>query len=112
LSILSGKIKELILFLIVTCILSLIILWINNSSEVLRFAIERVSTIGTEGDGTSDRFFLWGSAINMWLANPFIGVGIRQLIPYSTEMFGFTFSSIPHNTYLSFLSETGILGFI
>ncbi|SES89314.1 O-antigen ligase [Oceanobacillus limi] len=112
LSFLSGRIKELIIFLSVVIFFFLIILWINHVSDAFLFAMERVGGVGTEGDGTSYRIFLWKSAFEMWVHNPFIGVGIGQFIAYSPEMFGFTFSNIPHNTYLSFLAETGILGFI
>ncbi|GGA72905.1 hypothetical protein GCM10008025_15860 [Ornithinibacillus halotolerans] len=112
LSLMMGRIKELFFLLIIGSIISFIILLINSSSDFLSFAMERVARIGTEGDGTSDRILLWKSAYEMWMDNPFIGIGIGQFIPYSTEMYGYTFSSIPHNTYLSFLSETGILGFL
>ncbi|MGY0691502.1 O-antigen ligase family protein [Virgibacillus sp. FSP13] len=112
LSLFAGRIKELVLFSCSAVLLFAILLWINHSSEVLSFAMERVTSIGTEGDGTSYRLFLWESAVEMWQHNPFIGVGIGQFIPYSTEMFGFTFPNIPHNTYLSFLAETGIFGFV
>jgi O-antigen ligase len=108
---LAGRIKELILFLCIVMICFCVLYWVNSTSDVIRFAIERVSTIGTEGDGTSYRIFLWKSAFEMWAENPFLGVGIGQYISYSPELFGYTLSNIPHNTYLSFLAETGLLGF-
>ncbi len=110
LSFLSARIKELILFLGIASFVFFTILWINQSTDVLNFALERLVNIGTEGDGTSYRLFLWKSAFDMWTKNPFIGVGIGQFIPYSTEMYGNTFYNIPHNTYLSFLTETGAFG--
>lgn len=111
LSILSARIKEILLFTSLAFVFMTGVIWLYQSSDVLSFAIERVATIGTEGDGTSYRVFLWKSAIEMWTQNPFIGVGIGQFISYSPEVFGYPLSNIPHNTYLSFLTETGILGF-
>lgn len=111
-SLISARIKELILFLFIGSFVFFIILWINQSTDILNFALERVVRIGTEGDGTSYRIFLWQSALEMWASNPFLGIGIGQFIPYSTEMYGNTFTNIPHNTYLSFLTETGAFGFI
>ncbi|TFB18908.1 O-antigen ligase family protein [Filobacillus milosensis] len=112
LSFIAGRVKELFLFLIMTVLCSTIILWIDSSSDVLSFAFERVSGISVQEEGTSYRLFLWQSAIKVWEANPIIGAGIGQFSTYSHEMFGYTISHIPHNTYLSFLSETGLLGFI
>ncbi|MBC5637993.1 O-antigen ligase family protein [Ornithinibacillus sp. BX22] len=109
--VMAGRLKELILFLCLALIGFVIIYLVNTSSSILSFAVERVTNIGSEGDGTSYRVFLWESAIEMWIHNPLIGVGIGQFIAYSQEMFGVTFVNIPHNTYLSFLSETGFLGF-
>ncbi|HAM80051.1 O-antigen ligase family protein [Ornithinibacillus bavariensis] len=107
----SGRIKELILFICVIGIFSSVMYWVHSTSDVISFAIERVSNIGSNGDGTSYRIFLWKSALEMWAKNPFLGVGIGQYISYSPEVFGYSLTNIPHNTYLSFLSETGIIGF-
>lgn len=107
----AGRMKELILFVSIAIIGCLIVYWVNSYSSMISFAVERVTNIGSEGDGTSYRVFLWESAIEMWVRNPIIGVGIGQFISYSPEIFGYTFYNIPHNTYLTFLSETGILGF-
>src|SRR5690606_107738 len=99
---LSGRLKELIVFAYIGFVIICLVLWINSSSDVLNFAMERVRTIGTEGDGTSDRLYLWDAAFEMWGSKPIIGIGIGQYVPYAKEMYGATFTSIPHNTYLSF----------
>lgn len=112
LSVLSARIKEILVFTSLGLLFALGFFWLYYSSDVLSFAVERVTTIGTEGDGTSYRLFLWKSAFEMWTLNPIIGVGIGQFIPYSPEVYGFSLSNIPHNTYLSFLTETGIIGFL
>ncbi|WP_010094024.1 O-antigen ligase family protein [Ornithinibacillus scapharcae] len=112
LSVLSARVKEILLFAGLALLFATGFIWLYHSSDVLSFAVERVATIGIEGDGTSYRVFLWNSAIEMWTHNPFIGVGIGQFISYSPEVFGYALSNIPHNTYLSFLTETGIVGFL
>lgn len=59
------------------------------------------------------RFTLWITAIKMWIAHPFNGVGYgdypRNTLEYSGgKNLGVLFT---HNTYLSFLAETGFFGF-
>lgn len=107
-----GRMRELLIFIAIMSLFLIAFLWVNETSEVLRFAIDRVTSVGSEGDGTSYRVFLWMSAFDMWTNNPLIGIGIGQFIAYSTEMYGVTFMNIPHNTYLTFLTETGMVGFL
>ncbi|WP_102026562.1 O-antigen ligase family protein [Salirhabdus sp. Marseille-P4669] len=111
-SIFSGRIKDLLVFLGISIVFSFLLLWLYHSTDVLNFAMERVSEISVEEEGTSRRLFLWSTAILMWEQSPLIGVGIGQYIPYSNEVVGYTISNIPHNTYLTFLAETGIFGFL
>lgn len=76
--------------------------------------IESVTRIITIEDSVSSdaRIHLWSLAWRMWLENPALGVGIGQ---YRTVADQFVFggsSHIAHNTYLSFLAETGLIGFV
>lgn len=68
-----------------------------------------------EGNSLGHRILLWNAAIDMWLENPLIGVGIGdyqhelQKMPKYKEsviaVFGYA-----HNIYLEALATTGLLG--
>lgn len=56
------------------------------------------------------RFRLWGTAIEMWKANPIVGVGYGNY-PKISDTFspqGSLNSNLTHNTYLALLSESGV----
>lgn len=58
------------------------------------------------------RFRLWGAAWEIWRESPVFGVGLGQYIDSSRGLLGTEAGSLVHNTYLSILSETGIVGFL
>jgi O-antigen ligase len=71
------------------------------------------ATEGATQDGQADeRFDYWWAAVELWLHNPLFGVGIGQFQVAATELKGFEVRIIPHNTYLSYLSELGTIGFV
>lgn len=62
---------------------------------------------GVEGDV---RFTLWETAFRIWLDAPLLGRGFGQFLSASQD---YRDSEIPlrvHNTFLSFLAETGVMG--
>lgn len=60
---------------------------------------------------TSDsRIPVWEIAIELWRTRPFQGIGLGQFIERSAEYFKTPI--LVHNTFLSFLTETGVLGFL
>jgi putative inorganic carbon (hco3(-)) transporter len=67
------------------------------------------------GEDIVTRFFLWATAVRLFLASPIFGVGYGNFV----ELYGsyISVSWIPkgilgvHNTYLQFLTETGLVGF-
>jgi putative inorganic carbon (hco3(-)) transporter len=68
------------------------------------------------GYDAATRFLLWGTAIDMFVHSPMMGVGWGNFVElYGSYLSAFTF--IPpgilavHNIYLQFLAETGVLGF-
>jgi O-antigen ligase len=63
----------------------------------------------TEGD---IRFVLWRVGVEMGLDHPFLGVGIGQFRAMSSDYLAGGFFNIPHNTYVSFFAETGLLGLL
>lgn len=76
-------------------------------------ALSRLTT-ASETAGTDPRLGLWARAIELWRSSPITGIGIGQYQLYSEDVFGVSATTgngfIAHNTFLSFLSETGIIG--
>jgi O-antigen ligase len=107
----SGKVKEFITFVTFASIILAVVFVFTNQTEAMSYAMNRVTEINAAEEGTSYRMFLWNSAFEMWKDNPVIGVGIGQFVSSSVELLGFAVEDIPHNTYLTFMSETGVLGF-
>jgi O-antigen ligase len=76
--------------------------------------LESVSRILTsEYTVSSDgRIQLWFVAWRMWQEHPVLGVGIGQYRAVADQYVFGGVSNIPHNTYLSFLAETGVVGLV
>lgn len=76
-------------------------------------SLESVSRIFTSEDTavTDARIELWSVAWKMWLEHPVLGVGIGQYQAVADQYVFGGVSNIAHNTYLSFLAETGLVGF-
>jgi O-antigen ligase len=76
-------------------------------------SLGRIAELGSPGfDSGGSRLPLWQSALQLWSDNPFLGVGIGQF-PYApTDDGGAHLGALAHNTYASFLAETGILGLL
>lgn len=71
-------------------------------------------TESTTRVGEDPRFALWGRALELWAESPVFGIGIGQYGLYSEDAFqvsGRTGTGfVAHNTFLSFLAETGVVG--
>ena len=61
-----------------------------------------------ESIGDDSRFHIWSFALNLWKSSPLWGRGFGQFISLSKEQLGTGY--VVHNSFLSFLTETGILG--
>lgn len=85
-------------------------LWTAPSLDSFRFIFERlVNTVQAAMDGTEaldrsggNRLSGWGTAFQLWLANPVLGVGYKALVP--------SYGIFADNTIVLTLVETGILG--
>jgi O-antigen ligase len=77
-------------------------------------SLESVTRIVTSDDTiTSDgRIQLWSVAWKMWQEHPVLGVGIGQYRAVADQYIFGGVGNIAHNTYLSFLAETGLVGFV
>jgi O-antigen ligase len=93
----------------------LLMLWLMFSlaSRVPGLAALARATEGAEQGGEADsRFDVWAIAFDLWLHNPLTGAGIGQFRVAATLSEGYRVRIIPHNTYLSYLSEVGTVGFL
>lgn len=67
---------------------------------------------GGGGALTDDpRFVYWDHAIQLWNTYPITGIGIGQFPRSIQPVAGEDVSNVVHNTFLGFLTETGIIGF-
>lgn len=60
--------------------------------------------------GSRVRLLLWSVAIRVGLQEPLLGAGPMRFAAAASELLGLKITNIPHNTYLGFFAETGILG--
>lgn len=77
-------------------------------------AIDRLDESG-RAVGDDPRFRLWGRAISLWNDHPLFGVGIGQFGRFTIDVNGYREDVVgqnAHNTFLSFLVETGIFGLL
>lgn len=67
-----------------------------------------------EGGGLDNdlRGVLWAGALDQWATSPLYGIGLGEYALRSPEYTGVPVNFVAHNTYLSFLAETGIVGFL
>lgn len=98
---LERKIKPATLFVILTAIVTLLIVGMNN--EYLTSFWGRLSGANQE-DISSGRFTTWALLLGLVGDNPLLGVGYRL----STEKYGL----IPDNMFLSLSVETGVIGLL
>ena len=77
-------------------------------------SLESVSRIFTSEDTaiTDARIQLWSVAWKMWQENPILGVGIGQYQAVADQYVFGGVANIAHNTYLSFLAESGLVGLV
>lgn len=76
--------------------------------------LERATSVFTPDDGAAPdaRFELWSVALQQWASSPVLGVGAGQYIPVAQQMLGPQMDTVPHNTYLGFLAQTGTVGLL
>lgn len=86
--------------LIICCAFLAIVFMIDFFSTAFQTQWERMSNI--TGDSDNSRFILWERALSLWWNNPLFGSGIGG----NYAIYG----KATHNTYLTLLSETGLVG--
>ncbi|KQV25455.1 O-antigen ligase [Yonghaparkia sp. Root332] len=72
-----------------------------------------VITYGREASfGEDVRYEIWSAGLEVWRSNPFIGVGLGQFRLQTDQLVDGPLSFLAHNTYISFLAESGLAGLI
>ena len=81
--------------------------------------LDRLKTIVTANAGSLERINMWFSAWKMFMDSPLFGLGYRQFGHYFTTDYHYlmpgtiyTGYAHPHNVFMTFLAETGLVGTI
>ncbi|MCL8026274.1 O-antigen ligase family protein [Nocardioides bruguierae] len=78
-------------------------------------AVERLSGAFQEV-GDDSRLSLWGRAVELWQASPFVGVGPGLYPLYSGDIMGISGRTgtgfVAHNSFLTLLAEQGLVGML
>lgn len=86
------------------------------SDEIFLILDTIIPSIQQGSDTVGIRFSLWSAGLQMWLDHIVQGVGIGNFQGYSryymTSVPVYYSNLVAHNSYISVLSETGIVGFI
>lgn len=84
--------------------------------DLLAFPAFQRLTSASEVAGNDPRLALWGRALDLWHSSPITGIGIGQYQLYSEDVYGISGRTgtgfVVHNTFLSFLTETGVIGLL
>ena len=88
------------------------IVFISYGVHIILDRPDVVAYFGGHGESSSgDRLLAWIAAVRMFLDYPIIGVGWERFTEY-VRNYGLDKKLIAHNTMLSVLAETGIVGFV
>jgi O-antigen ligase len=87
---------------------------------VLTTVISRFRGVGNAAFTLESRYFLWSTAWRMFLDHPILGIGLGQVQVWHHmfpelrlyPMAVFTFGLGTHNTFLTYLAETGTVGIL
>jgi O-antigen ligase len=80
-----------------------------------RFANESSTNLSSAQRGAADsslawRLYKWGTLIPEWERAPFLGHGLGTTVTVEGNAENTTAGKVPHNEYLRYLVETGIIG--
>lgn len=109
----SGNKRALVIFLVVGFATFLLI---NFSSGIVDILNTILPSIEQGGNTVGLRYSLWQAGWRMWLDHPVTGVGIglftENLPTYAYELPAWRWNLVAHNTYVSILAETGLVGLV
>jgi len=95
---------------IVICIV-VVSLFVGFGVKFILARVDASSFFGTSEASSGDRMMAWVAAFKMFIDHPFFGIGWSKFAEYSLS-YGMDKRLLAHNTFISVLAETGIVGFI
>jgi O-antigen ligase len=111
----KGKLKNFFYLFIIGLVAGTLIVIGLQRGMIKEFSVERIQTL-TSDEGIGGRMAIWRAGLKMVNDNFIVGVGLKEFnknfYKYSRIIPFDTYGIDPHNTYLSILAETGIIGFI
>ena len=84
-----------------------------GSARLASESATRLSSAQTRGTANSSfawRLYKWGTLIPQWERSPVIGGGLGTTVTAEGNSEDVTAGKVPHNEYLRYLVETGVLG--
>ncbi|MFG2249743.1 O-antigen ligase family protein [Spirillospora sp. NPDC048823] len=117
---------------VLACCCALLLLTLAGAGGGAQAVVERsksmAASISHPDQSVEDRYNLWAAALRIWQDHPVTGVGVKNFPAYRDAYAGIELSSgsetadpvngyvrqpllSPHNEYLLFLSEQGVVGF-
>jgi O-antigen ligase len=107
--------RKISVSLIITYVIAALLMWFL-SDQIINILKAILPSILQGTDTAGVRYKLWNAAWRMWLDHRLQGVGIGMyttyLPRYAVSLPPHYWSEPPHNTYLTALSETGMIGFL
>ncbi|MBC5995809.1 O-antigen ligase domain-containing protein [Romboutsia ilealis] len=105
------KISINIIYCLVLVLLIILSVNIMTGFNILELSMDRLGDM-SETIRSDSRISKWIGAIIIWMNYPILGAGIGMYIDTSIDLGLSTMKILTHNTYLSFLAELGIIGFV
>ncbi len=114
------KIQRIMFGLWVACIVFGGVFWATRTNSLWR-GIPVLSRIAVDGFSANNRLYAWKAGLDSFVDNPVLGVGWDNFYAafnahYDPRLLrgGFTetFFDRPHNVFVQFLAETGVIGFV
>lgn len=109
----SNILKKIIVILFV---ISVIIYVAVNAKKILPdFLYNRMFGNGLQGlddNSNSERIELWKFALSNYIYHPLLGYGVGNFSYYVHNHFGRHSVVVAHNTYIDFLIDSGLIGFL
>ena len=84
-----------------------------GSARLQSESATRLSSANTRGAANSSfawRLYKWGTLIPQWERSPIVGGGLGTTVTAEGTSENVTAGKVPHNEYLRYLVETGVLG--
>ena len=100
----KGKINNKTTLLMIIAVFGAILFIIIKYKAVFQFLVDYFVDI----DGGGSRQNIWSNALKVWTKSPIIGFGPGS----HTELYGIDHGADAHNTFLTVLLQTGLIGFV